>query len=162
MESGGSESGVATPGLESSASQTTIMTTFNSDCTTTCFNTWQTSAGICDIQCHQNTALCSINHFILYTVKMILRGARSVMPRFPTMGQISSRSEPGNADSSASLRQYQYPAHIHTHANKTVAYLFTTQQCQKFTLVSPRFRAMSGVEYELWYRFTNRTVNHAQ
>ena len=90
MEASGSESGMATPGLESSANQTTIMTTLNSDCTTTCFNIWQTSASICDIQCHQDTALCSIDHFIYYTVKMILRGAGSVMPHFPTMGQISS------------------------------------------------------------------------
>jgi len=84
------------------------------------------------------------------------------MPRYPTMGRISSRCEPGKADSSSSLRQYQYPAHIHTYANNTVAYLFTTQLYQKFTLVSPRFHTMSGVAYELWYRLTNRTVNHAQ
>jgi len=161
METGGSESGMATPGLESSASQTTIMTTFDSDCITTCFNIWQTLAGI-DVQCHQNTALCSINHFILYAVKMIFRVAGSDMPRFPTMGQISSRREPGKADSSASLRQHQYPAHIHNHANNTVAYSFTMQQYHKFTLVSPRFRTMSGVECQLWYRFTSRTVNHAQ
>jgi len=84
------------------------------------------------------------------------------MPRFPTMGQISSRCEPGKADSSAGVRQYHYPAHLHTYANNTVAYLSTTQQYHKFTLMSPRFHTMSGVECELWYRFTNRTVNHAQ
>jgi len=160
MEAVGSESGVATPGLESSASQTTIMTTFNSDCTTTCFNIWQTSASICDIQCHQNTALCSINHFLSYIVKMILRGVVSVMPRFPTMGRF--RVDASLAKPIPPLRQYHYTAHIQTHANNTVTYMFTTQQYQEFTLVSPRFRAMSGVEYEPWYRFTNRTVNHAQ
>jgi len=152
MEASSSESGVATPGLESSASQTTIMTTFNSDCTTICFNIWQTSATLCDIQCHQKTAPCSINHVLLYIVKI----------RLPTMGEISSRCEPDKADSSVRLRQYQYPAHIHTHANNPVAYISTTQQCHRFTLVSPRFRTMSGVEYEPWYRFTNRTINHAK
>jgi len=101
MEASGSESGVATPGLESSASQTTIMTTF--------IATVQLPVSIPGK--HQQVyaifnvtkILLSVRSTISYCtlVKMIFRGAGSVMPRFPTMGQISSRCEPGKADSSA-------------------------------------------------------------